>query len=130
MDGDARQWFTMVDVGTTYTGSADIHEILLQTANPTAKDRCLGRAKNSIYLTEECNPADRSQRFFALSGSFSPTGSPDGKSRFEVGQYNGYDHNYCMTNAHHPKSGEVVEFHLCEEARKEHDETSYWELLI
>ena len=45
----------------------------------------------------------------------------------ELGQYEGYTTENCLTNAHHPKSGEVIEFHICEEARKLHDETSFWE---
>ena len=75
---------------------------------------------SGIYLTVGCNPNDPRQRFYAVEGSL--TGY-----RFELGQYQGYTRENCLTNAHHPKSGEIIEFHICEEARKHHDETSYWE---
>ncbi|CAB9500347.1 expressed unknown protein [Seminavis robusta] len=120
LDYDPRQWFTFVELGSTYSGNPDVPEVMIQTASE-GSPRCLARHLSALYLSPNCNPADVQQRFFALRGSF------DG-IRFELGQYTGYTHENCVTNAHHPKSGEVIEFHVCEEARKLHDETSYWEL--
>ena len=75
---------------------------------------------NNIYLTENCNADDPKQRFFAIRGGLNDY-------RFELGQYQGYTHSSCVANAHHPKSGEVVEFHNCAAARDVHDQTSFWE---
>ena len=130
LDDDPRQWFTFQDLGTTYTNDDQHHEVLIQTVPystdntttaGTAEPRCLARRSSDIYLESQCNPDDPQQRFFALTGSFA-------SDRFEIGQYSGYTYESCVTNAHHPKSGEVIEFYLCEEAREEEDQTSFWEL--
>ena len=38
---------------------------------------------------------------------------------------------YCIVtiqNDHHPKSGEVIQFHVCEESRAIEDQSSFWQL--
>ncbi|CAB9528490.1 expressed unknown protein (Partial), partial [Seminavis robusta] len=125
LSGDERQWFFFDDLGSAYSGSQDHREVLIKTLD----HHCLYRRASAIYVTTECDPNDPTQRFFALSGSFTPSSDPTAPSRFEIGQYLGYTLDNCLTNAHHPKSGEVVEFHVCEAARAHDDQTSYWELL-
>ncbi|CAB9527528.1 expressed unknown protein [Seminavis robusta] len=126
LEGDPRQWFTFVDLGTTYSKNDKHHEVLIRTVH----DWCLYRHLSAIYLTPNCNPQDPKQRFFALSGSFTPNPDDSDGNRFEIGQYAGYTHDNCLTTAHHPKSGEVIEFHICDHSRRRGDETSYWELLF
>jgi hypothetical protein len=148
LDYDPQQWFTFVNLGTAYSGNEDHPEVLIQLYDE-GSPRCLTRIDSQIFVEPYCNPEDVRQRFFALQGSF--TGI-----KFELGQYQGYTHDNCVTNAHHPKSGswvggtfsvvllvvflilvlmtfrvitgEVVEFHICEFARDPHDATSFWEL--
>lgn len=130
LEDDPRQWFTMIDLGSRFTGIDDTQECLIATVDSAGlAERCLTRQDSALYLTDHCNPDDPKQRFFALSGSFTPGSNADGKSRFEISQYDGYTHDNCITNAHHPKSGEVVEFHVCEHVRNSDDETSYWQFL-
>ena len=119
IDNDPRQWWTFVDLGSEYSNNNDEPEVLIQTAGD-GPPRCLVRESSDIFLDAICDPENEKQRFFALRGDL------DG-DRFELGQRRGFTRSSCMTNAHHPKSGEVVEFHDCESARGEEDQTSYWE---
>ncbi|CAB9511001.1 expressed unknown protein [Seminavis robusta] len=118
LEGDPRQWFTFEPLGPYYSGHDEHPEVLIKTMS----DWCLYRHESALYLNPECDPKDERQRFFALSGSFDPG------SRFELGQFQGYTHENCLTNAHHPKSGEVIEFHICEFARHREDQTSFWQI--
>ncbi|CAB9516812.1 expressed unknown protein [Seminavis robusta] len=122
--GDERQWFTFENLGSTYSGSDDHTEVLIKTLD----NRCLYRHASDVYLAPYCDPEDPLQRFFALNGTL-PLNGPEPGNKFEIGQYQGYTLDNCLTNAHHPKSGEVIEFHVCEHARAHDDQTSYWELL-
>ena len=92
IDGDPRQWFTFVELGTTYN---DVEEVLIQTVGEESP-RCFVRRESAIFLDQNCDPDNMHQRFFAVQGSFSGY-------RFEIGQYEGYTRENCMTNAHHPK---------------------------
>jgi hypothetical protein len=106
IDGDPRQWFTFVRLGTTYN---DVDEVMIKTVGESPP-RCFTRQLSAIYLDADCDPDNMNQRFFAVTGGFR-------EYRFEIGQYQGYTRENCLTNAHHPKSGEVIEvytaFQLC-----------------
>jgi len=121
---DLRQYYTFIDLGTKYSGNDNIQEVLIQTIDDgISEPRCLRREKSSLFLTDAdgCNPDDSQQRFFALTGSFEGP-------KFELGQYRDYTLDNCLTNAHHPKSGEVVEWFICDLVRDPEDQTSNWEL--
>lgn len=94
---DPNQWFTFVELGN----SSGVDEILIQTGN--GGSHCFERWRHQIYL-EPCNQTNPLQRFFARKGSF------DGP-KFELSQL-GFESN-CVTNAHHPKAGEVFRFYPC-----------------
>jgi hypothetical protein len=90
-DGDTRQWFAIEDLGTSYSGGAGPSEVLIKTVT----ERCLYREESAIYTSPVCDPDDMRQRFFALNGSFVPT--PLNRSGFEIGQYQGYTLDNCIT---------------------------------
>lgn len=119
---DTRQWFMMEGLGARFSGSEEDPEVMIRTWD----GRCVQRQHNAIRLTKNCNPRDQTQRFFAVRGKFD---LGDQNNRFELGQYRGYTHESCVTTAHHPKSGEVVEFHNCEAARSKEDETSFLQVV-
>ena len=93
LDGDERQWLSFVDLGATYSGSEDHHEVLIQTVH----EWCFYRELSAIYLTPNCDPDDPHQRFFALNGSFTSTPNMSDSNTFEIGQYQGYTHENCLT---------------------------------
>ena len=79
---------------------------------------CLQRFEYSLML-QECNYMNPLQRFWIPRGAlfqkrfeFSPITLP----------------NHCVTQAHHPKSGEVVELHPCSRARHEDHQSSFWSI--
>lgn len=86
-------------------------EVLIRTASGSL---CLERSKNSVVL-RKCNEKEALQRWMALKGNVNGY-------RFELSQK--YNRNACLTQAHHPKEGEVVELHSCAASRE--DKTSYW----
>jgi hypothetical protein len=107
LDYDPHQWFTFVDLGTTYSGNQDHPEVLIQLYEE-GSTRCLTRFDSQIFVEPYCNPEDARQRFFALQGSFTGV-------NFELGQYQGYTYDNCVTNAHHPKSGSFGRPHFSAE---------------
>jgi len=78
-------------------------------------NRCLERSGRDIYV-RSCDDGNSRQRWWAKRGDF------DG-SRFEISQKGATD--LCVTQRHHPKTGEEVELESCSTARA--DDTSYWE---
>jgi hypothetical protein len=86
LDGDPRQWFTFQTLGTTYTGDEDHPEVHIKSMSGW----CLTRHESAVFMDRHCDPEDSQQRFFALNGSFAGT-------RFEIGQYEGYTLNNCLT---------------------------------
>jgi hypothetical protein len=104
---ERNQWFTFEP---TPSG-----EVLIKLGND--KNQCWERLRRSIYI-RTCDPNNPLQRWFALNGSL------DDGDRFELSQQ-GFT-NQCMTNAHHPKAGEVVEMHSCRASRAPDSETSFW----
>jgi len=100
LNDDPRQWFTYVDVGTSYTDNDDHPEVMIQTSGESPP-RCMTRKSNSIYLSPECDPDNDDQRFYALRGDLRG-------DRFELSQYRVFDSDTCITSAHHPKSGKVL----------------------
>jgi len=111
---EPRQWFTFVDVAVVSKNlDPGKREVLIRTAD----GRCFERDQRKVYL-ERCDASNALQRWFALNGDL------DGE-KFELSQVD-FTHQ-CVTNDHHPKSGEVVETHDCESSRSKEDQTSYWE---
>lgn len=89
-------------------------EVLIKLGN--GKNQCLQRYRREIFV-RSCDANNTMQRWFALNGDF-------GGSKFEISQK---DFNLqCVTSAHHPKAGEVVELHSCRASRAADSETSYW----
>ena len=86
LEGDSRQWFTFQTLGTTYNADENHPEVLIKTM----RGWCLHRYESAVYTNPHCDPNDMHQRFFAVSGSF--TGD-----RFEIGQYQGYTQDNCLT---------------------------------
>jgi len=98
-------WFEFVNVGNG--------EALIKV---DGQDKCWTREGRRIYL-EICQ-MDGSyirQRWFPQNGSFA-------SYRFQIVQKD--QKNKCATNAHHPKSREVLEMHDCDSP--EAKTTSYW----
>ena len=91
LDHDPRQWFTFVELGSTYSNNRDEPEVLIQTAGD-GPERCLVRNNSEIILAAACDPDDEKQRFFALNGGLD-------EYRFELAQRRGYSRRYCVTNA-------------------------------
>ncbi|CAB9509452.1 expressed unknown protein [Seminavis robusta] len=116
---DERMWFTFVNVSDAPVEISKqpsfIDERLIMTGD---NERCLTRYDREIWL-ESCDPDNFRQRWIALNGNF------DGEE-FEISQ-RGFTHQ-CVTNDHHPKSGEVVELHDCEASRAYDSQTSFWNL--
>jgi len=107
-----QMWFTFVNVASPRNG---LDERLIMTGDGK---RCFER-KDRLLLLKPCNPYSTQQRWYALNGGFN-------ESKFEISQL-GYS-SQCITNDHHPKSGEVVELHDCEFSRSEESQTSFWEV--
>ena len=104
-NNDPRQRFTFLNVGN--------EEVLIKLGN--GENRCFQRQRRAIVL-DQCDENNSLQRFFAPNGSF------DG-IRFELSQ-RGFS-SQCVSTAHHPKPGEVVETHDCDAVRND-SKTSYW----
>ena len=86
----------MEDLGSIYTRDDNVQEVLIQTVGD--RKRCFIRADSAVFLTDNCNPDDARQRWFALSGSFTPGSRQPGEpSRFEIGQYQGFTRTACVT---------------------------------
>jgi len=84
-------------------------------------DKCLESRRDEDNLkVEDCDNSNPAQRFRAGPGL-----SLDG-DRFELIPVVQPDSNieYCMTQRHHPKEGEVIYREVCETARN--DKTSMW----
>lgn len=92
----------------------DDGEVLIKLGN--GENKCWERNRREIFL-RTCDQNNSLQRWFAPNGSFSG-------SRFELSQ-RGYERQ-CVSTAHHPKAGEVVELHSCEALRRPDFQTSYW----
>ena len=107
---DEQMWFTFANA--TDSGN-NVTEKLIMTGD----GRCFQRKEREITL-EKCNPNNAQQRWFALNGDFNG-------EKFEISQL-GYT-DQCVTNDHHPKSGEVVELHHCEASRAADSQSSFWE---
>ena len=105
-DSDRRQQFNILPMkgGTQY--QIGIH----------GEDRCMQRSEYSLVL-ETCNVNNPLQRFWM------PRGTTDQK-RFELSPITLA--NYCVTQSHHPKSGEVVELQKCSNARNIENQSSFW----
>lgn len=100
------QEFEFIDIGGG--------EVLVKVGS---ENTCWSRENRRIVL-EACNGSSTSQRFIPMNGNFD-------SYRFEISQ-RGFE-SQCVTQDHHPKEREVLEFHSCEGSRKE--DTSYWNIL-
>lgn len=82
----------------------------------SGSNSCFQRDGRSIVL-RQCNSNTPQQQWYA------PNGSLQGY-RFELSQtsYKGQ----CVTQAHHPKEGEIVELHSCRSSRNRNHQSSYW----
>jgi hypothetical protein len=65
----------------------------------------------------QCDGNNQKQRFVAGRGGFD-------ERRFEISPK--LRRGWCMTQRHHPKSGEYVNLEPCVTARREGSRTSYW----
>ena len=90
------------------------NEVLIQA---DGTDWCLQRQNWDIHL-QACDPNNPSQHFYAVRGGFD-------QYRFEVGQRS--MSGYCMSQEHHPKHNEYVQFFPCSWNRHINSLTSYWE---
>jgi hypothetical protein len=88
-------------------------EVLIQIGNGL-HNTCLERSGRDIALAW-CDSTSPLQRWYSPNGDFD-------SYRFEISQYD-YS-SQCVTQAHHPKEGEVVELHSCRGSRR--DQTSFW----
>jgi hypothetical protein len=77
--------------------------------------RCLQRLNRNIFV-QNCNSGESLQRWWAKVGQFT-------ENRFEISQKTAT--NLCVTQRHHPKSGETVLLEPCTQARSA--DTSFWE---
>ncbi|CAB9509455.1 expressed unknown protein [Seminavis robusta] len=91
-------------------------EILIRLGS--GHNRCFQRRDNSIVL-RRCDASSSLQRWYAPNGDFQGY-------RFEISQQN-YN-KQCVTTAHHPKEGEVVELHSCKQSRDRDHQSSYWNI--
>jgi hypothetical protein len=82
------------------------------------KNLCLERVEYSLFL-QECNYMNPLQRFWLPRGALF-------QKRFEISPITLANH--CITQAHHPKSGEVVELQPCGRARALEQQTSFWNI--
>ncbi|CAB9509454.1 expressed unknown protein [Seminavis robusta] len=101
-----RQYFRFVKLGSN----------LVQIKLGDGRNLCFQRVSTQIFL-RTCDEKNKYQQWYAPNGSF------DG-SKFELSQHS--NPRQCMTQAHHPKAGEVVETHSCKAARSDEHETSFW----
>jgi hypothetical protein len=108
-DTDKRQMFSIIPMtgGTQY-----------QIQVYKDDERCLERMDYSIVL-RPCDVMNPLQRFWLPRGALF-------MRRFEISPITLANH--CLTQAHHPKSGEVVELAKCSIARNEENESSFWNL--
>lgn len=106
-NNDARQKFAFIHL----SGGT---EVLIQVGS--GSNSCFERKGRSIRL-HRCNPNSFSQRWYA------PNGSLEGY-RFELSQMSYRDQ--CVTQAHHPKEGEIVELHSCKLSRDANHQSSFW----
>lgn len=104
---EARQEFTFVHL----MGG---EEILIRLGG--GHNSCFQREGRNIVL-RPCDPSSYRQRWVAPNGDFNAY-------RFEISQKS-YK-TQCVTQAHHPKEGEVVELHSCRASRSPEHQTSYW----
>jgi hypothetical protein len=93
---------------------ADSDEIMIKVVSDENL-LCFERAEQKVSLAT-CDETLQMQRWFARDGSF------DGSSKFEISQH-GFE-NYCMSQPHHPKHGELVKMDRCGNAIK--DTTEFW----
>ena len=107
-DSDKRQEFSILPMpgGTQY-------QIALYDQN-----QCLERFEYSLVL-RECDYMNPLQRFWLPRGALF-------QKRFELSPITLANH--CVTQSHHPKSGEVVELHPCSRARHPDHQSSFWNI--
>jgi hypothetical protein len=107
-DSDSRQMFSIYPLpgGTQY--QVGVYK----------ENLCMERLELSIIL-QPCDSLNALQRFWLPRGSI-------GSKRFELSPIT-LD-NHCVSQAHHPKSGEVMEFQKCSQARNELILTSFWQV--
>ena len=109
---DPRQRFNLLVLPP---GASNEETFLIQVPN---RGSCLEMKGNSIFL-RPCDLQSPLQQWKAINGSL--TGR-----RFEVVPSTRPTH--CVTQAHHPKPGEVVELYRCGVARSPDHLTSFWNL--
>lgn len=110
-NSDPQQRFDLILLSNN--NSEDI--FLIQVPN---KNACLEMQGNSIFL-RPCNLQNSLQQWKTLNGSLAGR-------RFEIVPSSRPTH--CVTQAHHPKAGEVVELYKCSVARSPEHITSFWHL--
>jgi hypothetical protein len=105
-DSDSRQIFSIYPLagGTQYL------------VGVYKENKCLERLEYSVIL-QDCDELNPLQRFWLPRGTI-------GSKRFELSPITMNSH--CLSQAHHPKSGEVVELFKCSQSRAVL--TSFWEV--
>ena len=78
-------------------------------------NRCLQRSNRNIFV-RNCSSTTSLQKWWAKVGQFNG-------DRFEISQKSAPD--MCVTQPHHPKSGEKVYLEPCSQPRE--SDTSFWE---
>jgi len=104
-NNDKRQLFDIMFV--------DDGEVMLRVSGD---NRCFQRDGYKIVLAG-CDPTDDLQRWISPRGAFF-------QRRFEIA--NPSMSNYCATQEHHPKPGEVVWLEPCILSRHPFHQTNYW----
>jgi hypothetical protein len=110
-NNDPRQRFNIIVLPNS---NEDGNEIFLVQVPST--NLCFERNNKSIFL-RECDSASDLQQWIAINGRL--TGE-----KFEITSVSKDTH--CVTQAHHPKAGEVVELFRCEVPRRPDHQTSFW----
>ena len=104
-NNDKRQRFSIMFV--------DSDEAMIKVAYD---NRCFQRNGNSIEL-RSCDPTNDLQRWVSPRGAFY-------QRRFEIANPSLRD--YCATQEHHPKPGEVVWLEPCILSRHPFHQTNFW----
>ena len=89
-------------------------EILIRLGG--GHNSCFQRDGRRIYL-RRCDSSSPRQRWYAANGDFHGY-------RFEISQ--AIYPTHCMTQAHHPKEGELVSLESCRASRSRDHQSSYW----
>lgn len=91
----------------------DSDEIMIKVSDED-RNLCFERAERTVSLAT-CDETLQTQRWFARDGSFAG-------DKFEISQVN--FENYCLSQPHYPKHGELIQMDRCGNAIR--DTTEFW----